>query len=217
MQKEISNSKDSNNLTDKEIFTKIWLSPRKVFKFINDNQYDRYVYLLLALAGISRAFDRSISRDLGDNMSLWGIIMLCVFVGGLLGWISYYIYAGLISWTGKWLKGEGNTGSILRILSYALIPMILILILLIPQIGIYGKELFKSNGDITSAGLIPNVIFYGLMILEVFLALWTIVLVVVGVSEVQKFTIGKSILNLVLPLLVIGIPILIIVLGISSI
>ncbi|MGB5647964.1 Yip1 family protein [Muriicola sp.] len=217
MQVEISNSEDSKTLTDKEIFTKIWLSPRKVFKFINDQQYDRYVYLLLALAGIANAFDRAVSRDLGDKMSLWGIIMLCFFVGGFLGWISIYIYAGLISWTGKWLKGEGNSSSILRILSYALIPIIVAMIFLVPQIGIYGKEMFKSDGDITSAGLIPNFIFYGTMILEFVLAIWTIVLCVVAVAEVQKFSIAKSILNLLLPVFLIGVPILIIILWIYSI
>ena len=217
MQIENSNSEDPKTLTDKEIFTDIWLSPRKVFKFINEQQYDRYVYLLLALAGISNAFDRAVNKDLGDKMSLWGIIMLCIVVGGLLGWISYYIYAGLISWTGKWLKGEGDSSSILRILSYALIPIIVALIFLVPQIGIYGKEIFKSDGDITSAGLIPNVIFYGTMILEFVLAIWTIVLCVVAVAEVQKFSIAKSILNLILPVLVIGVPIIIIILWIYSI
>ena len=217
MQIENSNSEDPKTLTDKEIFTDIWLSPRKVFKFINEQQYDRYVYLLLALAGISNAFDRAVNKDLGDKMSLWGIILLCIVVGGLLGWISYYIYAGLISWTGKWLKGEGDSSSILRILSYALIPIIVALIFLVPQIGIYGKEIFKSDGDITSAGLIPNVIFYGTMILEFVLAIWTIVLCVVAVAEVQKFSIAKSILNLILPVLVIGVPIIIIILWIYSI
>jgi hypothetical protein len=85
MQIENSNSEEPKTLTDKEIFTDIWLSPRKVFKFINDQQHDRYVYLLLALAGISNAFDRAVNKDLGDKMSLWGIIMLCVVLGGLLG------------------------------------------------------------------------------------------------------------------------------------
>jgi hypothetical protein len=87
----------------------------------------------------------------------------------------------------------------------------------VPQIGIYGKEIFKSDGDIISAGFIPNFIFYGTMILEFVLAIWTIVLCVVAVAEVQKFSIAKSILNLILPVLVIGVPIIIIILWIYSI
>jgi len=202
---------ESQNLTDKDIFTKIWTSPRKVFKFINDNHYDKYVNGLLFFAGISRAFDRASLKDMGDKMSLLAILAFCIIAGGLLGWISYYIYAALLSWTGKWLKGQGNTKSILRIISYALTPAIIALIFLIPQIGIYGNEMFKSNGDIVSAGLVGNIFVYGSLFLEFILGIWTIVFCVVGISEVQKLTIGKAILNLLLPLLVFAIPIIMIV------
>lgn len=112
----------------------------------------------------------------------------------------------------KWLKGQGDTFSILRILAYAMIPSIIALIFLIPQIGIYGVEIFKEDGDITSAGWISNIFVYGSMLLEVVFGIWTIVFCVVGISEAQKLSIGKSILNLLLPIIVILIPILILVL-----
>lgn len=203
---------ESQNLTDMDIFTKIWTSPRKVFKFINDNHYDKYVNGLLFFAGISRAFDRASLKDMGDKMSLLAILAICIIVGGLLGWISYYIYAALLSWTGKWIKGQGDTKSILRIISYAMTPAIIALIFLIPQIGIYGNEMFKSDGDIISAGLVGNILVYGSLILELILGVCTIVFCVVGVSEVQKLSIGKAILNLLLPLLVFAIPMIIIAL-----
>ena len=208
---------NSENLTDKEIFSKIWTSPREVFKFINDKHYDKYVNLLLVLAGISRAFDRASIKDMGDKMSIWAILGLCIILGGLLGYTSYYLYAALLSWTGKWLKGKGDTTSILRILSYAMTPAIIALLLLIPQIGIYGNEVFKADGDITSAGLISNIFVYGSMILEFILGIWTIVFCVIAVSEVQKLSIGKSILNLLLPVLVFAVPIIIIVLIFTAI
>lgn len=208
----LDNTIKTPNLTDKDLFTKIWASPRQVFKYINDNHYDKYVTILLVLSGISRSFERASMKNMGDKMSLWAILGICIILGGLLGWISYYIYAALINWTGKWLKGQGDTSSILRILSYAMIPSIISLIFLIPQIGIYGVEIFKEDGDITSAGLFSNILVYGSLVLEFILGIWTIVFCVVGVSEVQKLTIGKSILNLLLPSIVFMVPILIIVL-----
>ncbi|MFD0836548.1 Yip1 family protein [Mariniflexile aquimaris] len=217
MNSKIESINTGENLTEKEIFTKIWTKPREVFKFINDNHYDKYVNILLVLAGISSAFDRASKRDMGDRLSIWAIIGLSILLGGLLGWISYYIYAALLSWTGKWLDGKGDTTSILRILSYAMTPVIITLLLLIPQIGIYGNELFKSDGDLSSAGILPNIIFYSSMIFELIFSLWIIVFCVIGVSEVQKFSIGKSILNLLLPVLVFAVPIIILVLIFKSI
>jgi hypothetical protein len=216
MNSELINTENQQELSDKEIFMEIWTSPRKVFKFINDNHYDKYVNGLLFFAGISSAFDRASLKNSGDNLSLIAILALCIIVGGLLGWISYYIYAALLSWTGKWINGEGDTKSILRIISYAMTPAIIALIFLIPQIGIYRNEMFKSDGDISSAGIVANIFVYSSMILEFILGIWTIVFCVVGVSEVQKLSIGKSIVNLILPLLVFAIPIMIIVLIIKA-
>jgi hypothetical protein len=136
---------------------------------------------------------------------------ICIILGGLLGWIYFYFYAALVSWTGKWLDGKGDTSSILRIIAYAMIPSIIALIFLIPQIGIYGVEIFKKDGDISSAGWIYNIFIYGSLILEFIFGIWTIVFCVIGVSEVQKFSVGKSILNLLLPLFVIIVPILLLV------
>lgn len=210
MEEILDENKQINQLTDKEIFTKIWYSPREVFRYINEYHYDKYVTQLLVFSGITRAFNRAQMQNMGDHMSIWGILGFCIIIGGLMGWITYYLYVGLISWTGKWLNGQGNVTSILRIISYAMIPSIIALFLLIPQVAVYGAEIFKENGDITSAGLYLNVFVYSIMALELVLGIWTIVLCVVGISEVQNFSIGKSILNLILPLLVIFIPILLI-------
>ncbi len=193
-------------LTDKEIFSKIWFSPREVFKYIRYRNYDKYVTVLLILAGVSRAFDKAADKGMGDTMSLWGIIGLCVFVGGVVGWCISGIYAGLINWTGKWLKGQGDTKSILNVMAYAYIPSILSLILLVPELSIYGVEIFKTNGDIISAGISSNILFYGALIIEAILGVWTVVLLIIGVAETQQFSIGKAIVNLLLPILIIFLP-----------
>lgn len=208
----LGSSQENNRLTDKEVFTKIWSSPRQIFKFINDKNYDQYMILLLLLSGISRSFDRASMNNMGDTMSIWAIVGICIVAGGLFGWLSYYIYAALMSWTGKWLNAKGDTDSILRMLSYAMLPSIIALIFLIPQIAIYGNEIFKADGDITSAGWLANIFVYGSILLEFVLGIITIVFCVIGTSEVQKLSIGKSILNLLLPAFVIIVPILAIVL-----
>ena len=200
--------------SDIEIFTKIWTSPRQVFKFINDNQYGKYVAVLLMLMGISKAFDKAISKHMGDTTSFWEIIAFCVLGGAIFGWISYCIYAALVSWTGRWLKAEGNTQSILRALAYASIPAAVGVVLFILPIVIYGKEVFKSDGNLESADILSNVFVYGSIFLQLALGIWSIFLTVIGTSEVQKLSIGKSILNLLLPFFVIFLPLCAIILGI---
>lgn len=87
----INNPRSSELLTDKEILSQIWFSPRKVFKFINDNQYDKHVKLLLVLAGISAAFERAASKDIGDTFSLLGVIGMSIIAGGA-SWLDKLLY-----------------------------------------------------------------------------------------------------------------------------
>lgn len=202
------------HFTDVEIFTQIWTRPRAVLKYIHAVSYDKFVPILLVLAGIYRAFDRAAFKGVGDDVSLVTIITFCIFLGGLLGWISIYIYAGLIRWTGQLFNGEGETSALLRILAYALFPSILSLLFLIPQIAIYGIEVFKDDGDIISAGLFSNIVFWSSMFIEMILAIFTIVFSVIGISIVQKIGIGKAILNLILPILVILVPIILIIIAV---
>ncbi|HMR82813.1 MAG TPA: Yip1 family protein [Niabella sp.] len=209
MENIFDNPEEYEYRTGKDIFLKIWSSPRAVFKYIIAQNYDRYVTALLMLSGISRAFDRAAVRNLGDKMSLWGIVAICIILGGLFGWVYYYIYAAMINWTGKWLKGLGDTKSILRVMAYAMIPSIVALLFFIPQVAIYGIEMFKNKGDITGAGLISNILVYGSVFIELVLGVWTIVLFITGISEVQKFSIGKAILNVLLPIFIIFLPLLI--------
>ena len=214
----IDNFEQQENLSDKEIFTKIWTSPRKVFKYIVDRKYEKYVVPLLILAGISNAFSQAINKNMGDNLPILCVILICIIAGSLFGWLSFYIYAALLSWTGKWLKGEGNTDSFLRIISYAMIPSIVAMVLLIPQIGILGADLFKANSDFEGASalsmMVSGILLIVTGVLQIILGIWTIVLCVVGISEVQKFSVGKSILNMLMPgllLLAIVLPIVLLI------
>lgn len=201
MKNEISvNTEDrQQDLTDKDIFLKIWFSPRSVLRYINEKQYDKYVIILLIISGIVRSFDRAVAKDMGDNMSVWFIIGLCIFAGGLFGWISFYIYAFLLSWTGKWLKGEGGTRDMLRIAAYAMIPSIFTLLLLFIQIALWGEGVFMSEGPFASEDWASIVLSFVFLLLELILIVWTIVFYVVGISEVQKFSLWKSVLNMLLP------------------
>ena len=198
-------------LSGQDIFTKIWTEPRRVFKFINDTQYEKYLYILMIFAGIVRAFDRASSKDMGDHSSLLTIVFSCIIGGGMLGWISYYIYAALLSWTGKWLNGAGNTSSIYRMMAYAMIPSIMALVFVFLQIAVYGQGYFKSNTDFLESNIIRSIVFWISFSMEMLLSFASLVLMVIGLSEVQKFSIGKAIVNLILPIAFIVVPIVLIV------
>ncbi len=200
------------SFSDREIFTEIWTRPRKVFKYLEDNEYDKYVYSLLILAGIVRAFDRASLKGMGDDLPLIAVLGFCIVLGGMLGWLSYYVYAALLSWTGKWLGGEADTWSILRMLAHAMIPYTITLFFLLAQVAYFGNEIFKSAIDLSNGGAASEIVFYGLVLIELTFAICSLIFIVIGLSEIQQINIGKAILNLFLPVLVIIVPIVLMIL-----
>jgi hypothetical protein len=204
------NPKETENeniaFTDSEIFTEIWTSPRVVFKFIHEYRYEKFLYIILILAGIVRAFDRASVKGMGDRFSLTAIIIMCVLIGGGVGWIAYYIYAAMLSWTGKWLDGRAKTSALYRVVGYSLIPAIVGGLLLIPQIAISGVDVFQSDVDLTENGTVATAVYYLSIAGEFVFGFWTIALLVVGISEIQGFSIGKALLNVILPIIIIILP-----------
>ena len=198
-------------MTDSEIFTQIWSQPRRVFRYINATQYESYLAALVAMLGISNAFDNAVSRNLGDEMPLVVVILLCVLLGGVTGWISTFIYAALIKWVGTWFEGKAeNTQAIFRMLGYGSLPIVASLPLLLAQLMVFGNGLFQADLGNYDGSLFHNVILFGSGIIEIGLAIWSFILILVGLSEIQGFSLGKAFLNILLPVLIIVIPLAVI-------
>lgn len=199
-------------LTDTEIFTKIWIQPRLVFRYINYHSYDKFVPYLVILAGIYRAFDNAMEKHSGENFSLFSVLFLAIIFGGLLGWISYYIYAALISFTGKWIGGIVNTRAIFNMMAHGMTPSIIALFLFSIQIIIHGNNVFMIGYDTILEDFEENSISVILIILQLIFTIYTVFLCVIGLSEIQNFSIWKSILNFLLPILMIVVPVVLILL-----
>ncbi|RED95226.1 Yip1 family protein [Marinoscillum furvescens] len=204
-------------LSNTQAIRHVWFSPREVFRYLKTANDNQHVIALLILTGISRAFDRAVMQDMGDRLGLTEILLVCTLGGALFGWMYIYIYGYLLRWTGKWLHATTvDIQTMVRMLAFAMLPTVASLTLLIPQIIIYGHEIFKADGDLLTGGIFNNLIFYSTVIAEVGLGIWTVILTVVGISETQELSTGKAILNMILPVLVIMVPLIAIALLIST-
>lgn len=201
-----SDEEKSIHLSDKEVFTSIWFSPRKVFRFILSTDYDRYKVLLTVLIGITSTLGRASSKSLGDTMSLIEILGYSFILGGALGWIFFYIYAAGISWTGKWLGGKANKSELFKVLIYGSLPSAVSLILLIPELFFFNIGFYQSDYNIFEHDLYLQVVFFAILALDTSLSFFSIILYIIGISEVNQLSIGKAILNFLFPMLIIVVP-----------
>lgn len=193
--------KNVTALSDIEIFTKIWTQPRKVFRYIDSQAYGKYSVQLLMFYGVNSV----LGKNSGFSSSYMLNLAIAIVVGAVLGFILSSLFAGLLTWTGRWLEGKGTLSSIARTYAYATIPSTVSLVVSIIKIVVY-KTVFEPQGSNLNYD-VYTIFFQVVYWLQLALAIWTLVLAIIALSESQKFGIGKAIANLLLATLIILLPI----------
>ena len=183
------------------LWKNIMFQPKETFKYIFEQSSKESVFIFFVLAGIAEAVDRLLDKELVNNPFDVGQLAIRIILGGALGWIAYYLAAYFLSYAGDLLKGKASDRDFITVLGWSLVPVIFSLFILIPQYFIYGagsnNAVWETGFSMSSTGL---VIF---SVLTSILDLWALVILVIGVAFIQNFSIGRAILNIVLPVLVI--------------
>tara|TARA_R100000935_G_C2783908_1_gene142954 strand:- start:209 stop:802 length:594 start_codon:yes stop_codon:yes gene_type:complete len=178
------------------------LQPKVTFNYIFKHKSKESVFTFFVLAGIAKSVDRLLEKELVDRPFDIVQLVISIILGGALGWISYYVIAWFLEVTGGLLKGKARLFEYRRVLAWSLVPVIVSLFILIPQFFLFGagsNNLVWENGfSMNSIGLI----FF--IVLSLLLDLWTLIILIIGVAYIQNFSIGRAVLNIVLPILIVG-------------
>jgi hypothetical protein len=190
----------------------MWIRPRSTIQRLIDIDGDPRILLLAGLAGIADVLNTATLRSQGDKMSLAGILGIALIAGPVKGIIQLYIGGFLLRLTGRWIGGKADSETIRAALAWGSVPIVWSLLLLPPELVIFGKEIFTSAtpGIDSSMALALAMIGFGLV--EATVGIWCFVVIVKGLSEVQRFSSWKAVANIILSGLVIVVPILVIVL-----
>lgn len=176
--------------------------PKETFKYIFNHRAKESVFLFFVLAGIAKAVSKFLDEELVNSPFDVGHLVIRIILGGALGWIFYYIIAWFLEVAGGLLKGKATVSQYKRVLAWSLIPVIISLFILIPQFFIFGagsnSAIWENGFSMSSTGLI----FFNVLIS--ILDLWALLILVIGVVFIQNFSIGRAILNIVLPAILIG-------------
>jgi Yip1 domain len=192
----------------------IFQSPRPVFAALRDESKqdvearEEPVLALILLAGIAGILlvpetGRLLDDPAADNSG--AVLAVLVFLtGGLYGIATYWL-GGALLYVG--MRGAGSAGSYRRarhVLAFAAAPTILGLVLIWPlRLALYGTDSFRTGGE--DSGTLP--LLFDLA--GVGLALWSLGLLVYGISVVEQWRLlraGVSVALAVLAVLVLTFP-----------
>jgi len=176
----------------------MWFSPRVTIRRVLDAEARSSWVPVVALAAVSSAFG-SLQLD-PDTTALSASRSAMPMIIGVLQLI-FGVLVGpfLLAFVGGWLGGEADPADIREAVAWSYVPIAVGSLLWMPLLLAFGSRVFHNDLAPQSALPWPAM----LMLLGISLSyLWSIPLLVGGLAEVQRFSIGKAILSLI----ILGIP-----------
>lgn len=187
----------------------VWTKPRETIQEILTFNPQYLVILLASLYGLKQSADLSAIYGFGDVYPLWGILIGILILGPVIGVLSLYFGSWLLVWTGRWLQGQSSFQSMRAAIAWSYVPILGSLLLFLVSLPFLGKELFTLEQTI-DASTISQVWLIIVSALDILLGIWSFVLSLIMISEVQQFSVWKALGNIVLTMLVVLVPLFII-------
>ena len=189
----------------------MWAHPRRTIRQIVATNPDRLVVFLAAAGGIVEALTNASSDSKGDHMSLQAILLTALIGGPIMGIIGLWLGSILLRWTGGWIGGQADSRHVRTAIAWSNVPQVWGLLLWIPAILLFGAELFTTATPIIEASSLLSALYLVFSVGTMAIGIWSFVVCLHALGEVQGFSAWKALLNTILAMMVVLIPLLVII------
>jgi len=181
----------------------IWTKPRGTIRSIISSDPTKYVIVLAILSGIAQVLSSAAEYNLGDQLPLPFIFVIVLIAGSIMGMISLYIGGAILRWSGGLMGGRASATEVRAAIAWSAIPTIFATILWVPQLALFGTDLFTS--------MAPRIYFNPSLylffsIVQLVLGLWAFVLLLKTLGEIHGFSAWKGLASLAIPTLMFAVP-----------
>ncbi len=175
----------------------IWTHPRATIARIAVDHPNRSLWLLAGIYGFCSLMNMFQSIALGETLSILGIFILAVLLSPLYGYISFSLWSWFVFLVGKWFKGEGTFKTIRAAYAWSCVPMALNIPLWFLMVFLYGHQVFLNFPDTHLISSSQVIFLFVILIVKVVLTVWSLVIYLNALAEVQRFSVLRAILSLV--------------------
>ncbi len=168
----------------------IWNQPKSTIRAVVHSNPAYGVFYLSAFYALQSFFFYLNWWSVGIENSFFALLIGAILLAPLIGIVWLYYIGFIFHFTGRWLKGAAPASHLRTAVAWSKIPHAINLLIWFILIFTNSETVFIQDGG----G--PSSIFVNLIALM--LALWSTILLVQGLSEVQGFSTARSIANVIL-------------------
>ena len=180
----------------------IWVKPRSTIAAIVKYNPKYRLWILSALSGLPMLLQFSQTFMLGKTSSILAIFVIAVLLSFLVGIINITVWSALCFWTGKWIGGKSSFSNVRTAVAWSNVPHVVTVVLWLGLALVYKGQLF--NGEYVNEFVVWKELFLvGTGFIQLICSIWSLVILVNGLAQVQGFSGWKGILNMLLPILLV--------------
>ncbi|RCW44922.1 YIP1 family protein [Paenibacillus prosopidis] len=179
----------------------VWVRTRETIRqFLDSSNPASNMIVIALLAGIVNALNQASSKGYLDDSSI-GALIFVVIAGGMIGGlVSLYFLSFILKWTGSWLGGAGTSAELRVAVTRGInVPVIMVGILWIPELLLFGQELFTTEMPRVDASPILTGLYYFFLGIEVILSVWSIIIALKAIGEAHRFSAWKALWSVIIP------------------
>ena len=178
----------------------IWLKPRETIRQLSEAEPSRPVMVGLAvLVGLTQVFNQAVGNSVGAGKTLPVVLLAILLVGPAVGLVWLYLGGAVLQWAGGQFGGQGTVGQYRGVMVWTALPLIATILLFVPEVRLFGLALFVNPAGIVEAGDSLSMAFFLFGWAEFILAVWTFVLLVLGIAQVSRVSLWLAIVLSIVP------------------
>lgn len=179
-------------------FWNMWIRPKDTIRSIVEKNPKSGFWWLSLLYGINFMFFLSQVFYLAHSLPFWGIIVGSLVLATPVGALLITVYSFLVLWLGKLIKGNADFMQVRAAVSWSVVTNIVNVVVWVIYIIMFGSMVFLPSFNVMhftgAASVIITICGWATLIA----AIWSIVILVQGLGEVQGFSAWMGLLNVVL-------------------
>ena len=180
-------------------WVKIWTAPRATIQAIKEHNPKHGLVYLSFIYGFLWMLAMCQTLSIGHYYGVAGITVASVILAIPLGYLFISLSSLFFFWTGKMFNGKASYSEVRAAVAWPNALSIVTIITWAIMMANYGSLLFMAdNGTLEPSFGLPDIIF----IIQAIVAVWSIVVLVIGVSQVQGFSGWRAFANFLVVLVI---------------
>ena len=169
----------------------VWLRPRRVFRALATEPVGHLDLLLGAAQGIVGLLSYCRARNLGATYGLVQIFGGAAVAGSVVGALNLYVMGTIYARIAGGTANPGLRRQTIHVLAYGAVPMAVSLAIWVLTALIAGDASFLSTPRAEDEGFVA-ILLSAQFISYVLLMIWSLVLQIMGFSEIFNISTGKA-------------------------